>query len=88
MVTSGELEQYVITKVQETSVKISGLQVPQFHGNKEIPLVNYKPDKRNISLKRPMYRKILIIAVLFMCHSCFLKAQQIQEVNLKSGIEK
>jgi hypothetical protein len=39
VVTSGELEQYVITKVQETSVKISGLQVPQFHGNKQIPLV-------------------------------------------------
>ena len=39
VVTSGELEQYVITKVQETSVKISGLQVPQFHGNKDIWLV-------------------------------------------------
>jgi len=39
IVTSGELEQYVISKVQETSVKISGLQVPQFHGDKKIPLV-------------------------------------------------
>ena len=41
VITSGELEEYVISKVQETSVKISGLQVPQFHGNRLIPLVEY-----------------------------------------------
>ncbi len=40
-VTSGELEQYVVTRVKETSVKISGLQVPQFHGNRQITLVEY-----------------------------------------------
>jgi hypothetical protein len=40
IVTSGELEQYVIKNVQETSVKINGLQVPQFHGNRQIPLVD------------------------------------------------
>jgi hypothetical protein len=45
IVTSGELEQYVTAKVQETSVKISGLQVPQFHGDRQIPLVEFITDK-------------------------------------------
>jgi hypothetical protein len=35
-----------------------------------------------------MYRKILIIAVLFMFYSCFLKAQQIQEVRSEVNDEK
>ena len=41
VVTSGELEQYVIANVSETSVKIRGLQVPQFHGNRHVKLVEY-----------------------------------------------
>jgi hypothetical protein len=35
-----------------------------------------------------MYRKILIIAVLIMCYSCFLKAQQIQDVRSEVRDEK
>ena len=41
VITSGELEHYVVARVKEASMKISGLQVPQFHGDKNIRLVVY-----------------------------------------------
>jgi hypothetical protein len=41
IITSGELEKYVIDHVRETSVKIRGLQEPQFHGDEEVKLVEF-----------------------------------------------
>jgi hypothetical protein len=35
-----------------------------------------------------MYRKILITAMLILCHSCFLRAQQVQEVRSEVRDEK
>jgi hypothetical protein len=52
------------------------------------PWLTYKPGKRNTTIKRPMYRKTLIIAMLFMCYSCFLKGQQIQAVRSEVKDEK
>jgi len=40
-ITSGELRDYVAKKVKETSVKISGLQTPEFIGNENRVLVEY-----------------------------------------------
>jgi len=40
-ITTGELEDYVTARVSETSVKIRGLQVPQFHGNRDMVLAEY-----------------------------------------------
>jgi uncharacterized caspase-like protein len=40
-VTTGELKNYVIEQVTETSVKIRGVQTPMFYGNEEIILGEY-----------------------------------------------
>jgi len=40
-ITSGELSKYIIEQVMETSVKIRGIQTPQFHGNENIILTIY-----------------------------------------------
>jgi uncharacterized caspase-like protein len=40
-ITSGELSRYVIEKVKESSMKIRGLQTPQFHGDENIVLTEY-----------------------------------------------
>lgn len=40
-ITSGELSKYVIDNVKETSIKIRGLQTPQFHGDENIVLIEY-----------------------------------------------
>jgi glycosyltransferase involved in cell wall biosynthesis len=40
-VTAGKLATYLINMVKDVSVKISGLQVPQFHGNENLILVEY-----------------------------------------------
>lgn len=40
-ITTGELQEYVTDQVSETSVKIRGLQEPQFHGNRDTVLVEY-----------------------------------------------
>ena len=40
-ITSGELSRYVIERVKEFSVKIRGLQSPQFHGNENIVITEY-----------------------------------------------
>ena len=40
-ISMGELSSYVKEKVEETSVKIRGLQEPQFHGNAEMILAIY-----------------------------------------------
>lgn len=40
-ITSGELSKYVIERVKETSIKIRGLQTPQFHGDENVILVEY-----------------------------------------------
>jgi hypothetical protein len=40
-ITAGELQDYVTSQVSETSVKIRGLQVPQFHGNRDTILAEY-----------------------------------------------
>lgn len=40
-ITSGELADYVTAKVKETSVKIRGLQEPQFHGDRNRILAEY-----------------------------------------------
>ena len=40
-VTTGELKNYVIDHVTETSVKIRGMQTPMFYGNEEIILGEY-----------------------------------------------
>ena len=36
-----ELKDYVIDNVKTVSLKISGLQTPEFHGNNEMILVEY-----------------------------------------------
>jgi hypothetical protein len=40
-ITNGELYDFVVSKVSETSSKISGLQKPQFHGNRNTVLAEY-----------------------------------------------
>ena len=40
-ITSSELSKYVIESVKETSMKIRGLQTPQFHGDENVVLVEY-----------------------------------------------
>jgi len=40
-ITSGELERYISEQVKESSVKIRGLQSPQFHGDETIILTEY-----------------------------------------------
>ncbi len=40
-ITLGELKEYVIENVKETSVKISGLQTPRFFGNENTVIVEY-----------------------------------------------
>jgi hypothetical protein len=40
-ISSGELSRYVIERVKETSMKIRGLQTPQFHGDENVVLVEY-----------------------------------------------
>ncbi len=40
-ITSGELKDYIIRKVKETSPKIHGLQTPMFYGNENIILGEY-----------------------------------------------
>ena len=40
-ITAGELSRYVIESVKETSMKIRGLQTPQFHGDENVVLVEY-----------------------------------------------
>ncbi|MDT8394740.1 MAG: caspase family protein [Bacteroidales bacterium] len=40
-ITAGELYDYVSTQVSETSSKIRGLQMPQFHGNRNTVLAEY-----------------------------------------------
>ncbi len=40
-ITSGELKQYINKNVKETSVKISGLQSPQFYGDENMVLTEY-----------------------------------------------
>ena len=40
-ITSGELFDYILTNVKETSVKIRGLQTPTFNGNRNQVLVTY-----------------------------------------------
>jgi len=40
-ITSGELSRYVIDRVKETSIKIRGLQTPQFHGDENVVLIEY-----------------------------------------------
>lgn len=40
-ITSGELSRYVLERVKETSMKIRGLQTPQFHGDENVVLVEY-----------------------------------------------
>jgi len=40
-ITSGELSRYVIERVKETSLKIRGLQTPQFHGDENVVLIEY-----------------------------------------------
>ena len=40
-ITAGELNDYVTSQVRETSSKIRGLQVPQFHGNRDMILTEY-----------------------------------------------
>ncbi len=40
-VSTGELKEYVIKNVMETSTKIRGLQTPRFYGNEEIILGEY-----------------------------------------------
>jgi len=40
-ITAGELQDYVTNQVSETSVKIRGLQTPQFHGNRDMILTEY-----------------------------------------------
>jgi hypothetical protein len=41
-ITLGELKEYVITNVTETSRKKSGLQTPEFFGDESQILVEYK----------------------------------------------
>lgn len=40
-ITNGELEEFVTSKVTEISVKISGLQTPQFHGDRSFVLAEF-----------------------------------------------
>jgi len=40
-ITTGELDNFVKNKVIETSPKISGIQTPEFYGNKKVILVEY-----------------------------------------------
>ncbi|MFH1298090.1 MAG: caspase family protein [Bacteroidota bacterium] len=40
-ITSGELSRYVIERVKESSVKIRGLQTPQFHGDENMIITEY-----------------------------------------------
>lgn len=40
-ITSGELKRYVTERVQESSVKIRGLQIPQFHGDESTVITEY-----------------------------------------------
>lgn len=40
-ITNGELNKFVKEKVEETSKKIFGTQIPQFHGNEEMILLEY-----------------------------------------------
>jgi hypothetical protein len=40
-ITAGELQDYISVQVKETSVKIRGIQSPQFYGNREIILTEY-----------------------------------------------
>jgi hypothetical protein len=40
-ITTGELEQYIQKEVMQTSRKIGGLQITQFHGNKDYVLVDF-----------------------------------------------
>ena len=40
-ITSGELEKYISEHVKESSVKIRGLQSPQFHGDETIIITEY-----------------------------------------------
>jgi len=40
-ITNGELKDYVIENVKTTSVKISGLQTPEFYGNEDDVLIEY-----------------------------------------------
>jgi len=37
----GELKKYVIDNVKDISVKIGGIQSPQFYGNEDMILVEY-----------------------------------------------
>ncbi len=39
--TLGELKEYVIKNVEETSTKITGLQTPEFHGNEDMILFEF-----------------------------------------------
>jgi len=41
LITTGELGQYLIENVKESSVKIMGLQTPQFHGDEKLVLTEY-----------------------------------------------
>ncbi len=40
-ITAGELKDYVTSQVMETSIKIRGVQTPQFYGNKDLILTEY-----------------------------------------------
>ena len=40
-ISLGELKDYVIDNVQQTSKKIFGLQTPEFHGNEDYIILNY-----------------------------------------------
>jgi uncharacterized caspase-like protein len=40
-IAAGELQDYVTSMVKETSVKIRGIQTPQFYGNREMILAEY-----------------------------------------------
>ncbi len=40
-ITAGELQDYVSAQVMETSIKIRGIQTPQFYGNREMILSEY-----------------------------------------------
>jgi len=40
-ITAGELQDYVTAQVMDTSIKIRGVQTPQFYGNREMILTEY-----------------------------------------------
>ena len=45
LLTMKELKSYVIQNVKKTSKKISGLQTPEFHGNENLVLFDYRKNK-------------------------------------------